>query len=446
MSGVNKSSSVSLTEGVIWKKLLLFALPLLGSSFIQQLYTTVDLIFVGNFVGKEASASVGASALVVTCMVGFFSGLSVGSGVVTAKFFGGRNKEKLRTSVHTSIGISLAGGTVLTIIGYMGAPYFLHWMNTPGEIMPMAISYLRIYFFSLISIITYNMGAGVVRALGDSKSPMNIQLIGGLLNIILNAVFVLWFGMGIRGSAWATVIAQGIACVLILVKMMRLQDDYRLQFKNIGIDKKLFIQILQVGVPAGIQSLVITLSNIFAQYHINGFNVDAIAAFTAYFKVELLIYLPIMAFGQAITTFSGQNTGAGNIERLKRGTRVCVFMGIGVTILLSTLLLIFGEYAFGIFNQDSEVIKYGMRIISTSFPFYWIYVILEVLGSSVRGAGKALPPMIIIITNICVLRTLLLFIIMGVYHDVRGVAVTYPITWAVTAICMFIYYKKGRWT
>jgi putative MATE family efflux protein len=441
----NLKKSINLTEGVIWKQILLFALPLLGSSLIQQLYNTVDLIFVGNYLGKEAAAAVGASALIVTCLVGFFTGMSVGASVVIANIVGSGKKGKVKDAIHTAIGLSFIGGIVLFIIGYIGAPYFLKWMNVPGEILESAVSYIRIYFLSLISIITYNMGSGIIRAMGNSKTPMYIQLFGGIVHVLMDALFIAIFENGVNGVAWATLLSQTVTAVLILYYLTHLESKYRLQFKKIRIHKEVLLLILKIGIPAGLQSIVITLSNVFAQYHINSLGVEAIVAFTAYFKVELPIYLPIVAFGQAITTFSGQNMGAGNIERVKKGAKVCILMGIGVTIVSSTLLLIFGRQAFEIFNHDSVVIDYGIRIISTSFPFYWIYVILEVLGDTIRGAGKATPPMAIILSNICILRIILLFTIMSFYHDVRGVAITYPITWATTALCMAFYYLKGNW-
>lgn len=434
-----------LTEGTIWKQLLLFALPLLGSSLIQQMYNTVDLIFVGNVLGKEASAAVGASSLIITCLVGFFTGLSVGTVIIIAQSFGHKSKTDLQRAVHTAIGLSFLGGAILMVIGYLGAPHFLRWMNTPEEISSTSLSYLRIYFLSFISVITYNMGSGILRAVGDSKSPLLYQLIGGITNVGMDALFLVVFDYGVDGVAWATFFSQTIAAGCVLIHLSMTNGDHHLSWIKIRIDKDFFFRILKVGVPVGLQSLVITLSNVFAQYQINSFGVDAIAAFTAYFKVELIIYLPIVAFGQAIPTFSAQNIGAGKFERMKIGTIVCLMMGITLTIATSVTALIFGRQAFGVFNQDSSVIDSGIRIIQTSFPFYFLYVILEVLGGTIRGAGKSTPPMIIILLNICVLRTILLFSIMSFYHDVRGVAMTYPITWAATAACMSVYFFKGKW-
>lgn len=434
-----------LTEGIIWKKLLFFALPLLGASFIQQLYNTVDLIFVGNFLGKEAAAAVGASTLFVTCLVNFFSGMSVGSGVLTSMVFGKGDKSELKKVIHSSIGISLACGLIIMIIGLAFSPSFLRAINTPEEIMPEAVSYIRVYFISIISLVVYNMGSGVIRALGNSKTPMYIQLIGGIINVIMDAVFIFLFENGVVGVALATLFSQTVAAVMVVLYLMKLDEESRLELRKIKIHKEHLNKILKIGVPVGFQALVITLSNVFIQYYVNSLGVDSIAAFTAYFKVELVIYLPILAFGQAITTFTSQNLGAGEYLRVKQGVKVCLIMGLACTIMLSVVLLSFGRQAFALINSDKAVLDLGVQIISVTVPFYWVYVIFEVLGGSIRGSGKTTPPMIITLANICILRTVLLYVIMSYSQDIRGIAMTYPITWASTAFFMTIYYYKGDW-
>ncbi len=435
----------NLTEGAIWKKLLLFALPLLGTSFIQQLYNTVDLIYVGNFLGKEAAAAVGASSLFVTCLVGFFSGVSVGASVVASYVFGTGDKKELQKVIHTAMGLGLICGIIIMSIGLIGAPYFLKLINTPDEIMGLAVSYIRVYFISIISVVTYNMGSGIMRALGNSKTPMYIQLIGGVVNIIMDGIFIVVFKLGVGGVAFASLFSQSVAAILVLHYLMHLDHEFKLELTKIKIAKRYFYKILKIGIPTGFQALVITLSNILVQYHVNGLGVDAITAFTAYFKVELLIYLPILAIGQAISTFTSQNMGAANYDRVKKGTRVCILMGIGITAVMSTLVICFGRQAFGAINNDPSVVAYGLQIIRITLPFYCFYLILEVLGGTIRGAGKAIPPMAIILINICVLRTILVFVMMSSFHDIRGIAIAYPITWASTALGMAIYYWRGNW-
>jgi putative MATE family efflux protein len=434
-----------LTEGPIGKSLIFFALPLLGSSLVQQLYHTVDLIFVGRFVGLEAAAAVGASGLLVTCLIGFFTGLSVGAGVVAATYFGAEDKTKLKKTIHTAMTVSLVGGAFFLLLGYLLAPTFLKWLNTPADIFDLATTYIRIYFFSLISIVSYNIGAGLLRALGNSKAPMIYQLIGGIVNVLANVLFVLILGWGVKGSALATFFSNTLVALMLFYHLSRLENDYRLRIKELRLDPVVLKRLLYIGLPAGFQSIVITLSNLVVQYHINGLGVVSIAAFSAYFKVEQFIYLPIVAFGQAVTTFTGQNVGACLLNRVKQGVKISLILGIGTTLALSNGVLFFSDQAFGLFYSEAEVIGLGRKLAAIAYPFYFFYVILEVLASSVRGAGKALPPMVIVLANLCLLRTALLEIITQAYYTAEILVLVYPITWAATAICLSIYYLKGNW-
>lgn len=429
-----------LTKGTIWKKLIIFAIPLLLSSLVQQLYNTVDLIYVGNLLGKNQSSAVGTSSLLITCLVGFFGGMSVGSGVVVSQAFGSKDRAKLRCAVHNTLALSIWGGLLLTVIGWFLAPRYLSLVRTPDEIAPEALTYLRIYFLSFVSIMSYNICSGALRALGDSKNPLIAQAIGGVANVGMDALFLAVFEDGVAGVAWATLISQTIAACYVIWRLTKLEGDIALRLKKVRIDKPILKEVLAMGVPAGAQSLLITLSNVMAQYQINGLDVDAIAAFTAYFKVELILYLPIVAFGQATMTFVGQNMGAGNLRRVRIGTRTCLIIGACVTAICSIPALAFGAQLFRIFNKEPEVIALGVQIIGVTFPFYFIYNVLQILGDSIRGTGKTQPPMLIVMINLCIIRTILLFIMVPRYPDVRTVALTYPITWATTGASMAVYY------
>lgn len=437
--------SGKLTSGSINQQLLLFALPFLGSSLIQQLYNTVDLMFVGNFLGKEAAAAVGAGGLLVTCMVGFFTGMSVGVGVVAARAFGSGKERELHDVIHTAAGMMLLGALVLTVVGLLFAPVFLRWMHTPDGIMPMAVTYIRIYFLSLLSIITYNICSGILRALGNSRSPMIYQFLGGLANIVGNTLFICILDLGVRGAALATLLSQSVAALLTLLHICHLPDGYGLRFHRICIRPGICKQILAIGIPSAIQSMIITFSNIILQSEINSLGVDSIAAFTAYFKVESFIYLPIVALGQANTTFASQNIGAGQLERMKKGTRTAIFLGASITVVISALVLLFCPQAFGLFVRDQEVISLGCQLARIAFPFYFLYVFLEILSGAVRGAGKALEPMIIIVFHMCIVRIGILRLMVWLIPDARGVACVYPLTWFLTSLCMFVYYRYGRW-
>jgi putative MATE family efflux protein len=434
-----------MTKGPIAVQLILFALPLLGSSLIQQMYNTVDLIFVGQLLGKEASAAVGASSMLVTCLVGFFTGMSIGSSVVAAHFFGAGNYADLKRTVHTAIAISLGGGLALMVFGIALAPVFLGWMNTPDAILRQATGYIRIYFLSLVPMISYNVGAGILRALGDSKSPMLYQLVGGLSNVGANTLFIWALNLGVNGASIATLFSQVIASALVLRHLRKLDDPYRLRWSQIRLNGDIAKSILKIGIPSGVQATATTFSNLFIQYHINSLGVDTIAAFTAYFRVELFIYLPIMAFSQAATTFTGQNFGADRLDRVKKGTKTGILVGICFTAVLSLLTLQFSRQVFGFFTPDDSVINMGMSLARIAYPFYFLYVFLEVFASTIRGAAKAVPPMLIVLVNMCGARLVLLNIFMFIWHSPQGIVLIYPVTWLITALCMAAYYHFGKW-
>lgn len=436
-----------LTQGPIRKKILWFALPLLLSSIVQQLYNTVDLIFVGHFIGKSAAAAIGVSSLLITCLVGFFSGMSVGASVVVSELYGSNEKGKLEQAIQTAVALSFAGGILLMIIGYFLAPHFLQLINTPVTLQGDANSYLRIYFISLISVMTYNISSGVLRALGDSRTPLYAQIFGGMMNVLMNTLFIVVLDFEITGVAWSTMISQSCAAAVVLFKLMKLDSAYALRFPHIRIHGEILKSIVQIGSLAGLQSLVITFSNVMVQFQINSLGENQIAAFIAYFKVELIIFLPIVAIGQAAMIFTGQNSGAQDYERVWTGTKQIMVMGIVLVVFLSFGSLAIGPLLFRAFTTDIAVINFGVQIIQVTFPFYFIYPIFQILGDSLRGMGKVSQPMVIVLINICIIRTILLFIIVPLYPTIRGVAMTYPMTWGLTSICMAVYYlyhKKSR--
>lgn len=442
MNIMSKNRNMDLTEGSISKKLIYFALPLLATSLLQQLYNTVDLLFVGNFLPKESYAAVGSSSLLVVCMVTFFNGMSVGSSVVISHAVGSKEKERVHNSVHTAMMFSIISGIILTILGWLGTPLFLKIMNTAPEIVAEATTYLRIYILSLTSIIAYNMAAGMIRAMGNSNTPMIIQFVGGIANILGDIAFLYLFP-GVAAVAWATMLSQSLSALLAVLYLMRKGEEYQLHLNKMKIHWETLKTILKIGVPAGMQNLAMTFSNMIAQYHINSLGVDAIASFTTYFKVELLLYHPIIAMGQAMTTFVAQNKGAGKAGRIKKSIKISIIVGIGISVCTAVLLLLLRTPLLAAFNNDANVVSLGIKIISVTFPLYWVYNIMEILADTTRGMGYSMPPMYIFIGNICVLRIILLFAIVANWHDVRAVAVTYPITWITTSVCFIIYYKMS---
>lgn len=429
----------SFVEGSIGKSIIIFLIPILASNLIQQLYGTVNIICVANFSGKEATAAIGSGDLIITILIGFFSGMSVGTNVIAAHLYGQRNHDKFRRVMQTVFVMGIAGGVVLTVIGICFAPIFLTWMNTPAAIFSLAVVYLRIYMLSILSIILYNLCAGILRAMGDSRSPMIFQLMGGILNIGLGILLIGVLDRGVAGAATASFLSQTFVAVLLLRHLYRQRSEERLMITLKIFDWSLFVKIFNIGFPAGVQAVVITLSNIIIQSKINSFGVDAIAAFTAYFKIEMLLYIPIIALGQALVSFVGQNYGAKKYDRIKRGFKGTVFAGSAGIAVLSTILLLNASGLFHFFTQDSAVILNGVQIVTITFPFYFLYVILECLSAESRGKGKAMFPMAASVISFCGIRILLLMYILSTWNDIRGIAVTYPISWASVVLLLLIY-------
>ncbi|MDO4622577.1 MAG: MATE family efflux transporter [Eubacteriales bacterium] len=437
---------IDLTTGGIGSKLVAFALPLLIGSLIQQLYGAVDLIFAGREIGKTASAAIGTSSMLITCLVGFFGGLNVGSGVIIAQLIGEKKDDKVRSAIQSALTLSLAGGIIFMAAGYLLAPVFLTLLRTPAEIKPEALLYLRIYFLSFLAIFVYNLGSGILRALGDSRTPLYAQLIGGLANVAMDYWFIHLMKNGVSGVAWATLISQTAAALAVLWGigiLPREWNPFRAKWKYEG---QTALHMIRIGVPAGLQSLVITLSNVMAQYHINQCGSDAIAAFAAYYKIELLIYYPIVAMGQASQVFTAQNYGAGKLQRMKRGTWISLGICGGSALVISLISLFFGSQLFSVFTKDPDVIRVGIQLIQITFPFYFIYSVLQILGDGLRGMGETKRPMQVILVNICLIRTALLFILVPVIGDARGIAMVYPITWFLTGLgmipCYLAHFRK----
>lgn len=434
-----------LTHGPVGRQMMMFALPLFAGSLIQLLYNTVDLMFVGRILGKEASAAVGASGMIVNCILGFFTGLGVGVGVVAATAVGQGAYSKLNRIIHSAAGLTILLSAVFTALGLILAPQFLTWMRTPPDIMENAVTYIRLYLLSLTAIVSYNIGAGVLRALGNSTLPMLYQLAGGFANVLGNTLFIYVLDWGVRGAALSTVFSQGLAAFLTVRQFTQLPTEYRLRLRQMRLEWNVCKQFFSIGIPAAVQSIVVTFSNIIVQANINRLGVDSIAAFTAFFRVENFIYLPITALGQAVSTFTSQNIGALQLDRARTGVKTAIIMGTLVTICTSGLTVVFAAAAFRLFASETEVVALGSRIARIAFPFYFLYVFLEVFASAIRGAGKALPVMTITLTNMCLVRTCILWLIINFYPSALSVAAVYPLTWACTALCLFIYYQSGRW-
>lgn len=438
-----------ITEGVIWKQILIFFFPILFGTFFQQLYNAADAIIVGRFVGKEALSAVGGSTgTVINLLVGFFTGLSSGATVVISQHYGAKQKEMVKSAVHTAIAFSLVGGVILMVVGLFGAPIILRWMNTPADVMEDAVLYIRIYFLGIIGNLIYNMGAGILRAVGDSRRPLYFLIVGCLTNIVLDILFVVGFQMGVGGAAVATILSQAMSAVLVLIIMMRTDDMYRFEPKLLKLERKMLTRIVQIGFPAGLQSVMYSLSNIIIQSSINSLGTDTVAAWTAYGKVDSMFWMIISAFGISITTFVGQNFGAGKFDRVRRGVGQCMLMSAVTTVGLSVILYYFGVYCLQLFSVDPAVVDIGIRILHFLVPFYITYVTIEILSGALRGVGDCWIPTLISLFGICVIRAIWNMVAVPMYPNVYMVSFSYPLTWVITSAAFAVYYfgfsRMGR--
>lgn len=434
-----------ITEGVIWKQLLSFFFPILLGTFFQQMYNTVDAVVVGRFVGKQALAAVGSTGALIDMLIGFFVGLSSGATVIISQYYGARRDEDVSAAVHTSIALCAVSGVLLTALGIGIARWALQKMSVPEEVLPDAVLYIRIFFTGVIPGLVYNMGSGILRAIGDSRRPLYFLIVGCLVNIVLDLVLVLGAGMGVAGAAAASALSQLISAVLVLGVLARTDACYRLNLKKIRFAPGMLQRIARIGLPTGLQSSMYNISNIIIHSSVNAFGTDTVAAWTAYSKLDAVFWMVVGAFGVSITTFVGQNFGAQKYDRIHKSVRVCLCMAMGAAILVSSVMQVIGEFALGMFNTDPDVIAIGMQLVRLLMPFYFTYVCTEILSGTLRGSGEAAVPFAITCIGICVLRLIWIFTVAERHHTLRMVVMSYPITWSVTSLAFILYYLKSGW-
>ena len=434
-----------ITEGVIWKQLLLFFFPILLGTFFQQLYNTIDTVIVGQFVGKAALASVGgSSAQIVALIVGFFTGLSSGASVLIAQYFGARNEHAASDGLHNAYAISIVGGILLGIIGFFATPSMLRLMNTPDEIMQDSVIYLRIYFAGIIFVFLYNMGSSILRAVGDSKRPLYYLIACCLLNIILDVLFVVAFHMGVLGVAVATLISQAFSALLVTRKLLRSEGMLKLSFSRIRFHGSVLKNQLKLGLPTGFEAILFAITNIAIQSAVNTFGTDTSAAWSAYGKLDAIFWMVSTAFGISITTFVGQNYGAGQLKRGRDGVKKTLYMSIIVTAALTVLTMIFSGPLLSLFNDDPGVIEYGKKFVLIISPFYVTICFNQVFAGALRGIGRSTAPMIIMLSSFVAFRQLFLYCNKAFFgHSFIGTALAYPMGWVVCSILMIICYKRS---
>ena len=435
----------SITEGVIWKQLLIFFFPILIGTFFQQLYNTVDTIIVGQYVGTQALAAVGTTGTLINLLVGFFVGISSGATVIISQFFGAGDWKALSNAVHTSMALALAGGGVILVLGLLTARPALVLLGVPEEIMGDALTYLNVYYGGILFCMIYNVGTGVLRAIGDSKMPLYVLIVCCLANIVLDLLFVVAFRWGVLGVALATALSQGVSALLIMLRLTLTHEPYRVELRRIRFERGILKSVVRIGLPAGLQSVMYSLSNLLMQASINSFGTDAIASWAAIGKIDGFIWMVMGAFGIAITTFVGQNFGARKYGRVRRSVGVCLAMTMGVTLALSVVLLLFMEPLLRFFTGDPAVIALGQDFLWVLAPSYFTYVCIEIFSGAIRGAGEAVQPMVISLFGICGLRLVWVLAVVPMHNTMQMVAMTYPVTWVVTAVVFIIYYCRMGW-
>ncbi len=438
-------NTILMTEGSIFKNLLFFAAPLILGNLLQQMYNAVDSIIVGNYVGSNALAAVGAGASLIYLLIAFSQGASVGAGVIVSQYLGAKDKDSVHKAVHTALAISIILGLVLTAGGILFSRKLLIMMNTPVEILDDAACYLRIYSYGLIFNVVYNMAAGIMNAAGNSRRSLMYLAAAAVTNIFMDLLLIAGLKIGVAGAAIATNFSQAVSCILALWFLFRVPADYRISLKNLRIHKSMALRIIQIGLPTGIQNMVISFSNILIQASINQYGATAVAGFSAYLKIDGFNILPVLSISMAITTFIGQNYGAGKYDRMKKGMWVTLLMGVVYTVLTGILLLTFSEPIMRLFSKDPGVIAYGQTAMKYFCPFYWMLAILHSLAGTVRGTGKSVPPMVVLLVSLCLFRILWIQFVLPHYPSIEGIFILYPVSWLVGAVLMILYAWKGNW-
>ena len=430
-----------ITEGIIWQQLLFFFFPILFGTFFQQLYNAADAMIVGRFVGKEALSAVGGSTSMLTqLIVGFFVGLSSGASVIVSQYYGAKRPEMVGYAVHTALLFSVLSGVVIMFAGIALAPVMLEAMGTPEDVQGLSVTYLRIYFAGIIANLVYNMGAAILRAVGDSRRPLYFLAASCLANIALDILLVVVCRLGVVGAALATILSQFLSAALVVVCLLRTKDMHRLVWKELRLDGRMLKRIIRIGFPAGMQSVMYGLSNVIIQAGINSLGTNTVAAWAAYSKIDSVFWMMINAFGISVTTFVGQNYGAGKIDRVHRGVRTCMVMTVLASLGMSFLIYRYGVYGYELFTTDQDVIDIGIAMMRYLAPMYVEYVAIEILSGALRGVGDCWRPMVISLLGVCVLRVSWILIAVPLKRDIYTIMFSYPLTWIITTVLFAVYY------
>lgn len=436
---------VPMTEGEIWKRITYFALPLMLGNLFQQMYNTADSLIVGNFLGKNALAAVSSTGSLIFMLIGFLSGIAIGAGVVISRYFGGNKLEEMSKAVHTTVAFGLVAGVVMTAVGVGLSPQILRWMDTPENVMYNSQLYLSIYLMGSLGSVMYNVCVGIMQAVGDSRHPLYYLIVSSVVNVVLDLFFIAVLGMGVDGAAWATIIAQYVSAIMCLWRLLKVKDNYRVELRKIRFHWDMLKRVVRFGLPSGVQNSIIAIANVVVQSNINHFGDAAMAGVGAYSKIEGFGFLPITSFTMAMTTFVGQNLGAGQIERTKRGARFGTITSVILAELIGVAVFIFAPQLIAAFDTSPDVIAYGVDKARTSVLFYCLLAFSHAMASILRGAGKAVVPMFVMMICWCIIRVSFLAIAVPLTGSIQMVYWVYPLTWFLSSVTFLWYYRRMDW-
>lgn len=444
-STMPQKKSTLLTEGPIWKKMIAFALPLFLGNVFQQLYNTADSLIVGNFINSDALAAVSSSGSVIFLLVGFFNGISVGAGVVIARYFGARQQQDLEKAIHTTVAFGIVAGILMTLIGVLFTPQILIWMGTPADVLPNSILYFRIYFCGSIAFVLYNIFVGILQAVGDSKRPLMYLIISSVTNVVLDIVLIAVLGFGVGAAAVATIVSQFLSAVLCFRRLTTSTEEYRIQISKISFNSFYLKQIISNGLPTGFQNSIIAFANIIVQSNINSFGKMAVAGCGAYSRIEGFGFLPITCFSMALTTFISQNLGAKQYDRVKKGARFGILCSITLAEVIGIVIYLFAPVLISCFNSDPEVVHFGVIQARTVTLFYFLLALSHCLAGIFRGAGRSTIPMLVMMICWCFIRVSYITIIVKFVPVINVIFWAYPLTWSLSSIVFLIFFFKTDW-
>ena len=442
---IQRTQARNITEGVIWKQLLLFFFPILMGSFFQQMYNTVDTIIVGRAVGTQALAAVGSTSSLINLINGFFIGLSTGATVILSQFFGANDQQGIHRALHTGIGLAIVLGVLASALGVLAGPAVLKMIRTPESCLQDASVYVRIYFLGAVASMIYNMGSGILRAMGDSRRPMIFLIVSCFVNILLDVLCVIVLKLGIAGAAVATVLSQTISAFLVVLVLVKMPERYALHLSQVRFHGNLLRRLLLIGIPAGLQYVTFDFANLLIQSGINSFGEITVAAWTAFAKADSLTWMVSGALGVAVTTFVGQNFGAQKLDRIHQCVRICMGTGVVLFGLISAITIIFRHFILGIYTTDTAVIQAGAYVMLFIVPFNFFFVPVEVFAGTMRGTGYSLVPTAITSICVCLFRVIWILTAVRWFHTIEVLAIAYPISWLLASCVFFAVYRRGKW-